>query len=196
MRNTRLNKLTAAVLLSGVSSVAIAGQGLRIGPFLDVSLGASGIGFKNIGLAEQGDTKHRGTVGKVSAGYWFSKHWGVSANYVDLGRLEQRFDGELYNGRAKSYGASLLGRVGLGERWTFIGKINLVRSEIRRIDNDPGNSAIRDYYGRESSVVLPGLELHYRFNDQGSMFLDIDPRGKGASKAALGYVGVGVRWAF
>jgi len=194
--NTRtLALLTAALTFTG-STTAFAQNNVTEGPYVGVSLGASGVGFETIERAEIGENDQSGTAGKVSAGYWISRHLGVEANYSDLGDFSQQFAGGTWKGSAKSYGVSLLGRLPVGERWSFVGKLNLTRAEVD--DNgSTGNTAGFDQFnGDSTSLVLPGLEVNYSFTPRSTVFLELDPRGSGGDKLDLGYVGVGWRVAF
>lgn len=163
------------------------------GMFVSGSVGAALIDF-DTDLDDIGDSSRSGFSGRVSVGYWFSPYWGASVNYAELGDFKQRFANGTFRGSARSYGASLLGRLPIGERWALIGKMNLVRSKIA--DNGSTGDGFDDLFGKKTSLVLPSIELNYRVADRLTLLLELDARGAGAKDVDLGYAGAGMRWNF
>lgn len=194
--NKTLIAITAVLNICAFSSSAIADTRLEPGTFIDLSAGAAGIDIEPIGLVEDKDSEHDKTAWKVNAGYWFSSHWGVSANYVELGDFSQEYGSGTFRGSARSYGVSVLGRLPIGQSWSLIGKVNLTRTEMDDNGSTGGGGKFNDLTGDETNLVLPGVEVHYHVNENASIFLELDPRGKGAEKADVGYAGIGARWSF
>ena len=172
---------------------AVAAEPWRTGPFVTGSVGAGAIDF-DTNLDEFGSADHSGFSGRVAVGYWFSRHWGVSLNYAELGDFKQRFDTGTFRGSARSYGASFLGRWPLSDRWALLGKINLVQSEMD--DDGSTGTGFEELFGKERSLVLPSVEVNYRATDSLSLLLEADVRGPAAEDVDVGYVGLGVRWQF
>ena len=181
--------LFALLLLSSTA----AAQPWDAGPFVTGSVGASAINF-DTNLDDIGDADHSGFSGRIAAGYWFSRHWGVSLNYAELGDFEQRFDTGTFRGSARSYGASFLGRWPLNDRWALLGKVNLVQSEMD--DDGSTGTGFDDLFGKERSLVLPSVEVNYRATENLTLLLEADARGPAAEDVDLGYLGLGVRWQF
>lgn len=190
----RFNRISLITLLALASQVAVAEDRRQQGPYVALSTGASGLGLGSLSTADIGDSDHSGFVGKVSVGYWFSDYWGVSADYLDLGKFEQDYVGGQFRGKAHSFGASMLGRLPLGQRWSLIGKVNLVRSKM---EDDGSTGANFDrLIGQETSLVLPSLELNYHIQPKLALTLELDARGSATDKVDLGYVGLGVKYEF
>jgi len=188
--------VAATVLLSNSVCIAQFDPRLSVGPFVDVSVGTANIDIDPIGLSESGDSSHSKTAAKVSAGYWFSEHWGASVNYVELGEYEQQYTNGTFRGSANSYGLTLLGRLPIAERWSLVGKINLTKTEMDDNGSTGGNGKFTQLDGDDETVVLPGIEINYHVNDNASVFVEIDPRGNNSSDVSHTYAGVGLRWAF
>ena len=189
--------ISAVVLVAGMSvgSGAIAANGS--GAFIGVSLGGMDYSMDGInGLARTGTTEHVRTAAKVSVGYWFNQTWGVSANYVNGSQFTQTFSNGQFDGQGSSVGVSLLGRYAMSPKWTLIGKINIVRSKLRQDESSTNNALFSEIRGKSNSVVLPGIELGYRYSDSTTIFFEMDPRGSTSDKVSLGYAGFGLRWEF
>lgn len=195
MKNSILTT-AAALLLSTITTTASADSRLEPGAFVDLSIGSAYLDLDPIGVLEIGDSTHDGAAWKLNGGYWFSKHWGVAANYVELGEYEQKYDNGTFRGKAESYGLSVLGRLALGESWSLIGKVNVTKTEMDDNGSTGGGGNFNQLTGDDNTVVLPGVEVHYHFNDSGSVFLELDPRGDNAKNASHSYVGLGARWSF
>ena len=189
-----ISLLTSAMCVVSLPSAADANP--HVGPFVEAALGGSALALDDIGVTESGDAEHSGTVGKVGAGYWFSRHWGASASLVEMGKFEQRYSNGTFRGRARSVGVSLLGRLPVTERLSVVGKVNLVRTEMKDDGSTGGGGKFSTLTGRDTSVVLPGVEVNYDISDRTTLFLDLDPRGSVNKDAAVGYVGLGVRVGF
>lgn len=190
----QFNRFSLLTLLALSSQLAFADDRRQHGPYLALSAGASGIDLGSLSTPDIGDSDHSGFVGKVSVGYWFSDHWGISADYLDLGKFEQDYSGARFNGKAHSYGASLLGRLPLGQRWSLIGKVNLTRNKME--DDGSSGANFERLIGHETSLVLPSLEVNYHIQPKLALTLELDARGAATDKVDLGYVGLGVKYEF
>lgn len=188
------NRFSLVALLALASQIAFAEDRRQQGPYVALSTGASGLGLGSISTADIGDSEHSGFVGKLSVGYWFSDYWGVSADYLELGKFEQDYPSATFRGKAHSYGASLLGRLPLGQRWSLIGKVNVVRTKME--DDGSSGRNFDQLTGQETSVVLPSLELNYHIRPNVALTLELDARGSASNKVDLGYVGLGAKYEF
>ena len=166
------------------------------GPFVSLAIGGSSIAPGAIVRAETGDTDHSNGLGKLSVGYWFAEHWGVSASYMDMGEFTQTYTDGSFKGQVRSASIDLLGRVALSERWALVGKMMLVHNKTKRISATGNTAGFDKLHGDSTRLVLPGLEINYRVNDAASVYFEMESRGKGADKLDLGYAGVGLRWQF
>ncbi len=176
-----------------LTSPAFADGPWQPGWFAAASAGAAGINF-DTELDDIGDVEQSGFVGRAEVGYWLNRHWGMSVNYAELGNFEQRFDSGTFRGTARSYGASFLGRLPLSERWALVGKVNLVRTEMD--DDGSSGAGFADLFGRETSLVVPSVELNYRLGDRLTLLLEVDLRGPAAKDVDVGLVALGARWHF
>jgi len=192
-------KSAAAFLLISLSTPTAFADDVnaRVGAFVDASVGTSGIGFSNTGLAESGDAEFNGTSATVRGGYWLNRNWGVSAYYSDLGEFEQKF---VNAGRLKadgeSYGVSIMGRLPLAERWALVGKVNVNRASLSDNGSTLSTANLKKLTGEKTSAVLPGVELHYALSEQTTVFVEVDPRGAISDKVDVGYAGIGLRVGF
>jgi len=187
----------AAFLISCAPFGANADSRTEPGAFADISIGggAWAIDDQNLTANEVGDADGDGAV-KINAGYWMNKTWGVAASHVDHGEFTQKFDNGTFKGKASSSAVSLLGRVPVGQRWTFIGKVNITHAEMKDNGSTGGNGEFKKLIGDKTSLILPGVEVNYMLNDRASLFVEAEPRGKAADELSIGYVGAGVRVKF
>lgn len=195
-----MKKLTIALLCA--ASVAFAAAPVHAespfdtGPFVGLSLGGAGLMPSSIGLTETGDNEHDNGTGKLTAGYWFSPHWGVAASYVDMGEFTQTYASGSFAGSVRSVGLGLLGRVAINDRWSVIGKMTLTHNRTKQTSVTGDPAQFSDLRGESSQVVLPGLEINYRVNEPVSIFIEAESRGKAAEKLKTAYAGIGLRWKF
>lgn len=189
-----LKRTTFFSLLVLASQIALAEDRRQQGPYIALSAGASGLGLGSISTPDLGDSKHSGFVGKLSVGYWFSDHWGVSADYLELGEFKQNYPDAQFRGKANSYAASLLGRWPLGKRFSLIGKANIVRTKME--DDGSFGRNFDQLIGRDTTLVLPSLELNYHLLPKLALTLELDTRGSATDKVDLGYVGLGAKYEF
>lgn len=171
------------------------GSGLKLGPFVSLSAGYAELDTGRIGLLETGDTEGAG-AGKLTAGYWFSKHWGVSANYVAHGEVSQQFADGTFRADGQSFGVALLGRVPISERWDLIGKLNLTHVRLDDSGSSPNRPEFEKLTGSSANITFPGLEVGYRVSDQFRVFAEVEYRGGAGDEAGIGYSGLGLEWRF
>lgn len=166
------------------------------GPFVGLSLGGAGLMPRSIGLAETGENEHDNGVGKLTAGYWFSPHWGIAASYIDMGEFTQTYTSGSFSGDVRSLGLGLLGRVAITDRWSLIGKMTLTHNRTKQtaVTGDPAQ--FPNLSGNSTQVVAPGLEINYQVNEAASIFVEAESRGKAARKLDTAYAGIGLRWRF
>ncbi len=197
----RMNRWIAVAGL-GVATTLLAGAArsadnatTRTGPYLGGSVGVVEAQTQATGLAPLTDADDAG-AGRIRAGYWLSRHWGVEASYTRVGRVEQTFSSGTFRGRGDSIAISGMGRVPFAERWALVGKVSLNSTRIRD-DGSTGSTAGFDKYrGRSGNLVLPGLALEYAVNDRLAVTLEADSLGKAGDKLQLGYGAIGLRWSF
>ncbi len=171
------------------------GPTTRIGPYLGGSLGAADVETRATGLAPVEDPDG-GDAGRIRAGYWLSRHWGIEASYTLLNGVEQKFSGGTFRGRGESIAISGLGRLPFADRWALIGKISLDSTRIRDDGSTGSTTGFEKYRGRTNNIVLPGVSLEYAVTDNLTVTLEAEPLGEAGDKLHLGYGGVGLRWAF
>jgi len=171
------------------------GAGLKLGPFISLSAGYAELTTDRIGLLETGDAEGS-SAGKLTAGYWFSRHWGVSANYVAHGKVSQAFDGGTFRADGESFGLALLGRVPISDRWDLIGKLNLTHVRLDNSGSTPKRPEFDKLTGSSINLTFPGLELGYRINDDFRVFAEVEYRGGAGDQAGIGYSGIGLEWRF
>ncbi|MCP5144940.1 MAG: outer membrane beta-barrel protein [Gammaproteobacteria bacterium] len=190
--------LSTLVLVAGmgVLSSAHAQQNQSTGLFTDASLGVGIIDLEPIGRVEIEETETGSLAGRVSVGYWFTRHWGAALNYAELGRFRQEYEGGVLNARGRSWGLTLLGRLPIGERWSFTGSLGLQQARLRDNGSTGDVSGFSELLGKNEAVVLLGLEMGYHLSPEMQVFVTAEPRGRSTHKADLGYVGFGMRWHF
>jgi len=195
MKNLTISLLCAASMAFAAAPV-YAESRYDTGAFVGLSLGGAGFMPRSIGLAETGETEHDNGTGKITAGYWFSPHWGVAASYIDMGEFTQTYSTGSFSGSVRSVGLGLLGRVTIYDRLSLIGKMTLThnRTKQKSVTGDPAQFS--DLSGESTQVVLPGLEINYKVNEAASIFVEAESRGKAAEKLDTAYAGIGLRWQF
>ncbi|MFK7966816.1 MAG: outer membrane beta-barrel protein [Burkholderiaceae bacterium] len=199
MKRTHTALLCACVLASLLTPLhASANDSVspKVGPFVGLSIGGAGISTDAIGVARTGETEHGHGAAKLTAGYWFSKHWGVAASYVDLGEFTQTYSSGSFSGSAQSVGLGLLTRLPINDRWSVVGKATLTHNETKQESVTGDGAQFRQLSGHSTNLVLPGLEVNYRVTDSATVFFEAESRGAIAEKANAAYAGVGLRWHF
>ena len=196
MKNLTIALLCTASVAFATAAPAHAESPLTTGPFVGLSLGGAGLMPRSIGLDETGENEHDTGTGKLTAGYWFSPHWGVAASYVDMGEFTQTYTSGSFSGSVRSGGLGLLGRVAIFDRLSLIGKLTLTHNRTKQtsVTGDPAQFA--NLSGESTQVVLPGLEINYKVNEAASIFVEAESRGKAAERLDTAYAGIGLRWQF
>ncbi|MEZ5730477.1 MAG: outer membrane beta-barrel protein [Burkholderiaceae bacterium] len=184
-----------ALVLALLASPVVAAE-LPTGFFAGASAGVGVVSANPIGLAEVDEDTHGVGAGKLTAGYWFHRNWGVSVGYAALGNFTQKYTTGEFRGRARSLMISALGRLPLTDRWTLIGSVSATRNRIDDRGSTPGVAEFSKLHGSKSNLVFPGLELQYRLSDKMSLSFEVQGLGKAAEKVDVGYAGVGLRWNF
>lgn len=195
MKNITIALLcTASVVLA--TAPAHAESPFTTGPFVGLSLGGVGLMPRTIGLVNTGESEHDNGAAKLTAGYWFSPHWGFAASYVDMGEFTQTYNSGSFSGSVRSAGLGLLGRVAINDRWSLIGKVTLThnRSKQTSVTGDP--IQFSELRGESTQAVWPGLEINYKVNEAASVFFEAESRGEAAEKLDTAYGGIGLRWQF
>lgn len=193
-----ISKILAVSLFGAAFATTVEAQEINasVGPFVDVSFGAAGVGLDDIGLAEKGDSDSDGTVGAVRGGYWFNENWGVSASYTELGTISQGFvGGNRLRGDSKSYGVSAMGRLPFADRWALVGKLGVSRASLKDNGSTLTATQINKFTGEKTGVSV-GAELHYSLGERASVFVELSGRGSVSDKVSVGYSGVGLRVGF
>lgn len=188
--------LLCAVSMAFAAAPAHAESPFDTGPFVGLSVGGVGFMPRSIGLAETGDSEHDNGTGKLTAGYWFSPHWGVAASYIDMGEFTQTYASGSFTGDVRSAGLGLLGRVAIYDRLSLIGKMTLTHNRTKQTSVTGDPAQFSDLSGESTQVVLPGLEINYKVNEAASIFVEAESRGKAAEKLGTAYAGIGLRWQF
>lgn len=195
-----MKKVTATMLITpflmAVCTPAAAQADLPTGMFVGLSAGGSSMETGSIGLVTTEDTGHGNGAGKISLGYWFSKSWGVETSYVPMGQFEQTYGASTFRGKVDSFAVSFLGRLPINDRWSVVGKITLAQNRVKEQSSTAGVPEFSQLRGSSTNLVLPGLEVNYRFNDAVSFLFEVDPRGSAADKVDVGYAGFGLRYYF
>jgi len=195
-----MKNLTFALLCTAsvafTAAPAHADSPLTTGPFVGLSLGGAGMMPRSIGLVETGEDEHDSGTGKLTAGYWFSPHWGVAASYVDMGDFTQTYTNGSFRGDVRSFGLGLLGRVAIHDRWSLIGKLTLTHNRTKQTSVTGDPAQFSDLSGESTQVVFPGLEINYKVNEAASIFIEAESRGKAADRLDTAFAGIGVRWKF
>ncbi|MFK7859682.1 MAG: outer membrane beta-barrel protein [Granulosicoccus sp.] len=195
MKNLTITLLCAASVAFACAPVH-AESPFVTGPFVGLSLGGAGFMPRSIGLVETGESEHDNGVGKLTAGYWFSPHWGIAASYIDMGEFTQTYTSGSFSGDVRSVGLGLLGRVAINDRWSLIGKMTLTHNETKQTEVTGDPAQFLDLSGKSTQVVVPGLEINYKVNQAASLFIEAESRGKAAEKLDTAYAGIGLRWQF
>ncbi len=191
-----LNVCLLATLLTPLYASANDSANPKIGPFVGLSIGGADISADAIGVARTRETEHGQGAAKLTAGYWFSKHWGVAASYVDLGEFTQTYSSGSFSGSAQSVGLGLLARLPINDRWNVVAKATLTRNKTKQESVTGDAAQFTQLSGKSSNLVLPGLEVNYRVNDSATVFFEAESRGAIADKASAAYAGFGLRWHF
>lgn len=192
---TGRGSLGLALMLAAGAAWGADGPTTRTGPYIGGSIGAPDVQARATGLAPLDDPDN-GSAGRLRAGYWLTRHWGVEASYTRLNGFEQRFASGTFRGRGESYAISGLGRLPFADDWALIGKVSLNTTRVRDDGSTGATAGFEKYRGRGNNVVLPGLALEYAVTDRLSITLEAEPIGAGADKLQLGYGGIGLRWSF
>ncbi|MEZ5659206.1 MAG: hypothetical protein R3E83_11940 [Burkholderiaceae bacterium] len=110
--------------------------------------------------------------------------------------IERGYTAGTYRADVESYGMSVLGRLPINDRWTFVGKVTLDR--VRATERKPtaGVAGFEKLSGSATNLVVPGLEIHYRLTDSLGLFLETEGRGNAGKELSIGYVGLGLRYSF
>ncbi len=193
MKNLTISLLCAASMTFATAPVN-AESHFDTGPFVGLSLGGAGLMPRSIGLTETGESEHDTGTGKLTAGYWFSPHWGVAASYIDMGEFTQTYTSGSFRGDVRSAGLGLLGRVAIYDRLSLIGKMTLTHNRTKQTSVTGDPTQFSDLSGESTQVVLPGLEINYKINEAASIFVEAESRGKASEKLKTAYAGIGLRW--
>jgi hypothetical protein len=191
----RLSVATIALLTTCHTGFAMA-DNLPRGIYLGLSAGGAGIETRPTNLSTENTDAHVGGTGKLSVGYWFSRHWGIEGSYVPGQKFEQTFNAGVFRGKTDSYALSLLGRLPVNDRWSVVGKVSLTRNHTRDNGSTNGAANFDQFRGTDYNLVLPGLEVNYQFNDSTTLLFEVDPRGDAGDSTNIGYAGFGVRFVF
>ncbi|MEZ5648933.1 MAG: hypothetical protein R3E87_00115 [Burkholderiaceae bacterium] len=175
---------------------AHAEQGVRIGPFVDLTAGATTAAFGDIGQASGASSDQSASGFKLGAGYWFSEHWGVHVHGIRSGTIERKYAAGTYRADIESYGVSLLGRLPINERWAVIGKVTLDHVDASERKPAAGVAGFEKLSGRSTNLVLPGVEIDYRLSDSLDLIFEAEGRGNAGKELAVGYLGLGLRFSF
>ncbi|MFK7962919.1 MAG: outer membrane beta-barrel protein [Burkholderiaceae bacterium] len=170
-------------------------SGLKLGPFIKLSAGYAELDTGRIGLLETGDPEGSG-AGKLTAGYWFSRHWGVAANYVAHGEVSQQFADGTFRADGESFGIALLGRLPMGSRWDLVGKLNFTHVQLNDSGSTPNRPEFQKLTGSSANITFPGLEIGYRVSEHFRVFAEAEYRGGAGDEAGVGYSGIGLEWRF
>ncbi len=195
MKNMTIT-LLCVTLVAFVAAPVHAESHFDTGPFVGVSIGGAGFMPRSIGLAETGEREHDNGTAKLTAGYWFSPHWGVAASYVDMGDFTQTYTNGSFRGDVRSVGLGLLGRVAISDRWSLIGEMTLTHNQSKQVSVTGDPAQFSDLSGESTQVVLPRLEINYKVNEAASLFVEAESRGKAAEELKTAYAGIGLRWQF
>ena len=192
---TGKGRLGLALILAAGAAWGADGPTTRTGFYLGGSIGAPDVQTRATGLAPVDDPA-TGSAGRLRAGYWLSRHWGVEASYTRLNGIEQRFATGTLRGRGESIAISGLGRLPFADDWALIGKVSLNTTRIRDDGSTGTTAGFEKYRGRGNNLILPGVALEYAVTDRLSITLEAEPLGAGGDKLQLGYGGIGLRWSF
>jgi hypothetical protein len=191
----RLSIITASLFIAGHCGLAAAAD-LPQGIYVGLSAGGSVIETSPRSLSTDNTDEHARGTGKLSVGYWFSRHWGIEGSYLPAQKFEQTFDAGVLRAKTDSYALSLLGRLPVNDRWSVVGKVNLTRNRTRDNGSTGGGVNFDQFRGNDTNLVLLGLEVNYQFNDATTLLFELDPRGDAGDSTNIGYAGFGIRFNF
>jgi hypothetical protein len=101
-----------------------------------------------------------------------------------------------FKGHSDSFWLAGVGRTHLNEHWSAYAKAMLTSN---RTQTDAGSAALPEFSrltGRHGNLVLGGLGLEYRWNEQLSVAIEADSYGKSGDRSNNGLLSVDLGWHF
>lgn len=166
------------------------------GPYVAGGFGVGAQHYDSIGLDETSNPDQTTGGGKLELGWRFTPHWGIELGTVRLGTITHDYSTGSFRGHADASWLAGVGRTRLDEHWALYGKL---MADTVRSRQESGTSALPQLArlaGRKGNLVLGGLGLEYRWNEQLTLAVEADSYGKAADRSNAGLLSLDLGWHF
>jgi len=182
--------LLALVLATGSTTLpTIVLANTETGPYVGGGLGLGHLEFSSIGLTKK-HTDEWHLAGRVTAGYRFTKHWGVAVGYSRLGRFKNRYETSntsvFYTGTAHSAWLALTARLPVSERFAILSDIKLGRNWVHTNKQSANVSQFRRLDDAKTVLALGSVGVEYALDKKSSLNVQLEGFGETADSVEPG----------